>query len=568
MKNTTHLPTHLLGILALCVCTLGQAATPGELMIFGGPIHTVTTARPEVEAVVVANGRILFAGSRHDAQEWTDSNTRMLDLAGKTMIPGFIESHGHIMGFGYSLRELDLSGATTYNDIVEQVAAAVAVAEPGEWIIGNGWHQSKWSAPPPVEVKGFQTHGLLSEVSPDNPVLLNHASGHALMVNARAMQLDGINADTVVPEGGEIIKDANGEPTGILSENAMDLGYRALPAKTAADNQEALSLALQELARNGITSFQDAGSVQADLDAYRALYAAGKLTSRLWIMLAGWDEALLAEWLKKGPEIDADKYFLTIRAIKLVADGALGSRGAWLLEPYSDRPDWSGSANIPMEMVLTVAREALQSGFQLCVHAIGERANREVLDQLEIAFEGQHSDARFRIEHAQHLSEQDIPRFAQLGVIASMQGIHLSSDRPWAIDRLGIERIEEGTYVWRKLLDSGAILINGTDVPVEPVNPIASFYALVTRRTLAGLPENGYEPSQKLTRTEALKAYTLSAAYGAFEENLKGSIEAGKLADFTILSADIMTVPESELLGVQVEQTIVGGNSIFQRPHE
>ena len=567
MKNASKLPIHLLGFLALCASPLSQAATTGELLIFGGPIHTMAETQPEVEAVVVGGGRILFAGSRKDAQAWTGSDTRMLDLAGKTMIPGFIESHGHIMSFGYSLKELDLSGAATYSDMVAQVAAAVATAQPGEWIIGNGWHQSKWVTPPPVEVKGFQTHGLLSEVSPDNPVLLNHASGHAVMVNARAMQVAGIDANTVVPEGGEVIKDANGEPTGILTENAMDLAYRVVPPHTAAQHQAALSLALTELARNGITSFQDAGSVQADLDAYRALYAQGKLSSRLWVMLAGWDEALLAEWLKKGPEIDADHDFLTIRAIKLVADGALGSRGAWLLKPYSDRPDWSGSASIPMETVLTVAREALQAGFQLCVHAIGDRANREVLDQFETAFHGQHSDARFRIEHAQHLSAQDIARFAQLGVIASMQGIHLSSDRPWAIDRLGIERIEEGTYVWRKLLDSGAIIINGTDVPVEPVNPIASFYALVTRKTLAGLPENGYEPSQKLTRPEALSAYTLNAAYGAFEENIKGSIETGKLADFTILSGDIMTVPESELLDVQIEQTIVGGNTTYQRPH-
>ena len=557
----------LAGIFLLCLSAASLAEGKGELMIFGGPIHTMANGQPEVEAVVVADGRILFAGSREDAQAWTGSNTRMLDLAGKTMIPGFIESHGHIMSFGYSLKELDLSGAATYSDMVSQVAAAVATAQPGEWIIGNGWHQSKWVTPPPVEVKGFQTHGLLSEVSPDNPVLLNHASGHAVMVNARAMQVAGIDANTVVPEGGEVIKDANGEPTGILTENAMDLAYRVVPPHTAAQHQAALSLALTELARNGITSFQDAGSVQADLDAYRALYAQGKLSSRLWVMLAGWDEALLAEWLKKGPEIDADHDFLTIRAIKLVADGALGSRGAWLLKPYSDRPDWSGSASIPMETVLTVAREALQAGFQLCVHAIGDRTNREVLDQFETAFHGQHSDARFRIEHAQHLSAQDIARFAQLGVIASMQGIHLSSDRPWAIDRLGIERIEEGTYVWRKLLDSGAIIINGTDVPVEPVNPIASFYALVTRKTLAGLPENGYEPSQKLTRPEALSAYTLNAAYGAFEENIKGSIEAGKLADFTILSGDIMTVPESELLDVQIEQTIVGGNTTYQRPH-
>ncbi|MSQ98680.1 MAG: amidohydrolase [Xanthomonadales bacterium] len=568
MNNTSKLLIRLLGLLALCASTLGQAATTGELLIFGGPIYTMAANQPEVAAVVVADGRVLFAGSREDAQAWAGSDTRMLDLAGNTMIPGFIESHGHIMSFGYSLRELDLSGAKTYSDIVAQVAAAVATAEPGEWIIGNSWHQSKWTSPPPVEVKGFQTHGLLSEVSPDNPVLLNHASGHALMVNARAMQIAGINADTVVPEGGEIIKDANGEATGLLTENAMDLAYRALPVKTAADNQQALGLALNELARNGITSFQDAGSTQADIDAYRALYAQGKLSSRLWVMLAGWDQSLLAEWLKKGPEIDADHDFLTIRAIKLVADGALGSRGAWLLQPYSDRPDWSGSASIPMETVLTVAREALQAGFQLCVHAIGDRANREVLDQFETAFHGQHSDARFRIEHAQHLSAQDIARFAQLGVIASMQGIHLSSDRPWAIDRLGIARIEEGTYVWRKLLDSGAIIINGTDVPVEPVNPIASFYALVTRKTLAGLPENGYEPSQKLTRPEALRAYTLNAAYGAFEENIKGSIEAGKLADFTILSRDIMTVPENELLAVQIEQTIVGGNTIYLRHHK
>ncbi len=568
MNNTSKLLIRLLGLLALGASTLGQAAATGDLLISGGPIYTVAANQPEVEAVVVGGGRILFAGSREDAKAWTGSDTRMLDLAGKTMIPGFIESHGHIMSFGYSLKELDLSGAATYSDMVAQVAAAVATAQPGEWIIGNGWHQSKWVTPPPVEVKGFQTHGLLSEISPDNPVLLNHASGHALMVNARAMQAAGIDADAVVPEGGEIIKDANGEPTGILTENAMDLMYTVMPAHTAASNQQALGLALNELARNGITSFQDAGSTQADIDAYRALYAQGKLSSRLWVMLAGWDENLLAEWLKKGPEIDADHDFLTIRAIKLVADGALGSRGAWLLKPYSDRPDWSGSASIPMETVLTVAREALQAGFQLCVHAIGDRANREVLDQFETAFHGQHSDARFRIEHAQHLSAQDIVRFAQLGVIASMQGIHLSSDRPWAIDRLGIERIEEGTYVWRKLLDSGAIIINGTDVPVEPVNPIASFYALVTRKTLAGLPEGGYEPTQKLTRPEALRAYTLNAAYGAFEEAIKGSIEAGKLADFTILSGDLMTVPESQLLDVQIEQTIVGGNTIYLRAHQ
>jgi len=552
-------------LLASLACTNAHAQATADLLISGGPIYTVSADMPMVEAVLVKGDIILFAGTLEEAQQRVGAETRILDLEGKTMIPGFIEGHGHLLGMGYGLQELDLAGTINYAEIVDEVAAQVATAQPGEWIIGNGWHQSKWDTPPPTEVKGFQTNALLNEVSQENPVLLNHASGHALIANARALELAGITDESLGVEGGEIIRDADGKPTGILTENAMNLVFSIVPEDTLASHRTALKAALAEIARNGVTSFQDAGSERLDIEAIRSLMDEEGLTARLWLMVAGWNEQLLAQWLQKEPEVGLGNNFLTIRAIKLSADGALGSRGAWLLEPYADRPGHSGAATLPMETVLEVSKAALRSGYQLCVHAIGDRANREVLDQFEIAFHGEHSDARFRIEHAQHLSLSDIERFAQLGVIPSMQGIHLSSDRPWAIDRLGQKRIEEGAYVWRKLIDSGAVLVNGTDVPVEPINPLASFYALVSRKTLSGTPPGGYEPGQKLTRAEALRSYTLNAAYAAFEDDIKGSIEAGKLADFTILSGNLMTVPEDEILGLVVEQTIVGGTTVFSR---
>ena len=554
----------------LLLPALGLAAgvsRADELLVTNGTIYTMDPAHPTVEAVVVSADRIAFAGDLAAAREQAGERARLLDLGGKTLIPGFIESHGHLMALGYSLAELNLTHAQSYAEIVDMVRAAASHMRPGEWIIGNGWHQDKWSQPPEKIVKGFQTHEPLSAASPRNPVLLNHASGHAIQVNAMAMKLAGITRDTGVT-GGEVIRADDGEATGILTENAMQLVQDVLPARTPESNRKALARALGELARNGITSFEDAGASRADIETYRALIAGGPPSVRLWVMLAGWEPDLIEEWLARGPEIDHDPNLLTIRAIKLIADGALGSRGAWMLEPYSDRPGHYGSPLIPMQRVLDMSRKALSRGFQMCVHAIGDRTNREVLDQFETAFGGRHSDARFRIEHAQHLDHEDIPRFGQLGVIASMQGIHLSSDRPWAIDRLGMARIEEGTYVWRKLLDAGAIIANGTDVPVEPVNPIASFYALVTRKTLAGTPEGGYEPSQKLTRAEALRAYTRDAAYAAFEEDIKGSIEPGKLADFTVLSGDLMTVPEDQLLALRVERTIVGGRTVFDRAHQ
>jgi hypothetical protein len=368
-------------------------------------------------------------------------------------------------------------------------------------------------------------------------------------------------------DGGEIIRDEFGNPTGIFNERAMGLITRYIPENTRANDAEALQLALDACAEHGITSFHDAGASRSSIALFREFKEAGKLTVRLYPMLAGGDHTLLKEWLDRGPEIDPEHY-LTIRSIKLSCDGALGSRGAWLLEPYSDRRDFSGMATTPMDTVQKVAQEALKRGFQLCCHAIGDRANREILDRYEIAFRGNPSrsgDHRFRIEHAQHLHPADIPRFGDMGVIPAMQAIHMSSDRPWAIDRLGENRIKEGAYVWQSLLQSGARIVNGTDAPVEPLDPIPSFYASVSRRTLQGEPEGGYEPEQKMSREQALRSYTLDAAFGAFQEDVTGSIEAGKYADFTVFSRDIMTVPEDEILKTEVAMTVVGGRIIFEK---
>lgn len=542
------------------------------MIIFGGTIYTVTDKQPVVEAVVVRGDKIEFAGTEQDALRWKGESTQMIDLQGKVMTPGFIEGHGHLMGVGYNELNLDLMEVKSYDELVVRVRDAVAKAQPGQWILGRGWHQDKWDVKPDRMVKGFQTHQKLSEATPNNPVFLRHASGHAAMANAKAMEIAGVNqlskekAGKGNIEGGEIIVDELGNPTGIFNERAMSLIARHVPEDNEERDRQALELAIQACWRNGITGFHDAGTSRENIDLYRSFRDEGKLGVRVYVMLTGWDRELVHEWMKKGPEVDAANW-LTIRSIKLNCDGALGSRGAWLIEPYSDRPDFYGMATLSMDTVLATSKGALKSGFQVCSHAIGDRANREILDRYETAFEENPEirDHRFRIEHAQHLHPNDIPRFGKLGVIPALQAIHMSSDRPWAIDRLGEKRIKEGAYMWQSLLKTGAVIVNGTDAPVEPLNPIPSFYASVTRKTLKGEPEGGFEPEEKMTREQALRSYTLDAAYGAFEENIKGSIEVGKLADFTIFSADIMNAPENEILGTEVMMTIVGGKVVYQK---
>ncbi len=545
-----------------------------DLVITGGKIYTVVAEQPIVEAVVVTGDRITYAGSASRARRFIGDNTRVIDLKGRTMTPGFIEGHGHIMGVGYNELNLDLMAVTSYEELVEKVKEAVSKAQPGQWILGRGWHQEKWTTKPDKMVKGFQTHHLLSEVSPNNPVFLWHASGHAALANAKAMEIAGVNPLSVEKlsagledEGGEVIVDELGNPTGIFSERAMGLIARHIPENTPENDRRALELAMQACLRNGLTSFHDAGASRESIALFQQLDKESALRVRLYAMVDGTDRDLVYEWMKRGPQINPGG-FLTIRSIKLHCDGALGSRGAWLLEPYTDRPDFSGMATLPMDTVEKTAREALKAGFQVCSHAIGDRAVREVLDRYERAINdnpGAATDHRFRIEHAQHIDPADLERFAELGVIPAMQAIHMSSDRPWAIDRLGEKRIREGAYMWQSLLKSGVRIVNGTDAPVEPLNPIACFYAATTRKTLRGQPEKGYEPEQRMTRVQALRSYTLDAAYGAFEEEVKGSIEGGKLADFTVFSQDLMSIPEEQLLKTEVVMTIVGGKVAFEK---
>jgi len=562
---------YLLGLLGLFLVSCNsKKAEPADLVFTNGIVYTVDEANPTSEAVAVKNGLILAVGTTAEISEYIGDQTEVIDLQGKTMTPGLIESHAHLMGIGYNKLELDLMYVKTYDELVEKVAEAVAKAKPGDWITGRGWHQDKWIEKPEKMIKGFQTNDKLNEVSPDNPVYLSHASGHAAFANGKALELAGISnlkgerPDEV--EGGEIIFDELGNPTGILSERAAGLVARLIPETTPEKDEEALTLALKELVEKGITSFHDAGSGQAVIDLVQKFKNEGKLTVRQYIMLTGRQPELLEQWYQRGPMIDSTDHMLTVRSIKLNCDGALGSRGAWLLEDYSDRPGHRGHETLPMSVVTEVSERALPLGFQVCAHAIGDRANQEILDRYEAAFTKNPSatDHRFRIEHAQHIHPDDIPRFGELGVIAAMQAIHLSSDRPWAIDRLGEKRIIDGAYVWKKLMKTGAVVTNGTDAPVEPVDPLPSFYASVTRKTLQGMPEGGYEADQKMTRAEALKSYTLDGAFAEFEEDFKGSIEVGKAADFTIYDKDIMQVAEEEILTTKVMMTVVAGKVVYK----
>lgn len=538
----------------------GEGAGVADLVVLNGRL--VTLAAPaEAEALAAAGGRIVFVGSSDDARSWIGPDTEILDLEGRLGVPGLIEGHGHFWGVGEAKLQLALGEAGTWDEIVAQVAEAVAEVEPGTWILGRGWHQSKWTESPVPSVQGLPTHHGLSVVSPENPVLLGHASGHMAFANARAMELAGIDATTPDPDGGEIVRDRDGQPTGALRETAENL-VAGLRAESLEWNhaREVVRLAGEESLAKGITSFQDAGSSFGLIDIYRQMADEGHLPLRLWVMVRESNEAM-AESLGSYRMIDHGDSFLTVRGIKRSIDGALGSHGAWLLDPYEDMPQSTGLNTTDLDVMEETARLAREHDFQFCVHAIGDRANRETLDLFERALGGDRTK-RWRVEHAQHLHPDDIPRFAELGVIASMQAVHCTSDGPWVPDRLGEQRSAEGAYVWRALIDSGAVVTNGTDAPVEDVDPIASFHASVSRRM--GNGEVFYE-DQRMTREEALRSYTIDAAYSAFEEESKGSLEVGKLADLTVLSRDIMTVPEDEIPGTQVVYTILGGRIAYRQ---
>lgn len=546
-------------------CRDGAPVEAADLVLRNGRVVTPGEGRPEATAVAVRGDRIAWVGDEPGAAARIGPETEVIDLGGRPLFPGFIEAHAHFLGVGTARLGLDLSGTRSWQEVVERVRAATAEAPEGAWIVGRGWHQSKWDAPPDPSVGGFPVHDALSAASPDHPVWLAHASGHAGLANARAMEAAGVGPGTPDPEGGEILRDAAGRPIGVFVENAETLVGAAYEAWLAGLGSEAraerrraaLRLANDEAVRHGITTVHDAGASPEEIEAYRSAIAAGDVEVRLWVMLSeAYADAATLERVRTVGDLEGR---LTVRAIKAYADGALGSRGAWLLEPYDDAPETTGHNVVPMERIRQLADLALEHGFQLCTHAIGDRANREVLDVYEAALASRPDaarDARFRIEHAQLLHPDDVARFGALGVIAAMQGIHSVSDAPWTPDRIGERRTRERAYAFRDLVDAGATVLNGTDAPVEPIDPIASFAAMATGR----LPDGSvFNPHHLLTREEALRAYTLDAAFGGHEEAEKGSIEVGKLADLVVLDRDIRTASPEELPGARAVLTVVGG---------
>ena len=535
-----------------------------------GTIVTMDSTHPSAEALAISAGHITAVGSDADMQRYVGPDTKVIDLGGHLAIPGFIESHGHFTGLGMALTELDLMGVPSWQDIAAMVGDAARTAKPGAWIQGRGWHQEKWNRSPGRVVKGFETNDLINEAAPHNPVILVHASGHALIANDVALRLAGITSSTPNPPGGEIIKDARGRPTGILVDGAQSLVRDALakylstrsPEEAEADFRKQVHLATQNALANGVTSFQDMGESFATIDAIKKMVDAGDMPLRLYILVSGDDvrpddvDSLVAHRM-----IDYGNGHLTVRAIgEITADGALGSRSAWMLEPYDDDPSNTGLNVTSMPRIKEIAEIGIAHGFQISVHAIGDRANRETLDLYQSLFAEHHvkSDTlRWRIEHAQHLNPADIPRFGQMGVVASMQGIHACSDAPYVIPRLGAQRAKEGAYVWQSLWKTGAVVTNGTDVPVEAISPIASFHCSVTRDVVG--TDSAFFPEQKLSREQALRTYTVNGAYVAFQEHEKGALAPGMDADVVVLSRDIMRTAPDSILGTKVLYTIVGG---------
>jgi predicted amidohydrolase YtcJ len=556
-------------VLMCFLSACGPKVEPADLVLNNGKIITVDPAKPEAQAIAIRGDVIVAVGTEVEIKPYIGTATKVLDLAGALTIPGFIESHGHFTGLGATKLELDLTRAANWDEIVAMVAEKVKESKPGEYILGRGWHQAKWDKKPVPDVEGFAMHDALSKASPNNPVLLTHASGHAVYANAKAMELAGITRRTPDPPGGDILHDAKGNLVGVFRENAGDLVDQGLsaalsrrtPEHVEADARKVVELAVQDCLSKGVTTFYDAGQSFSTVDLYKRLADEGKLGLRLWVMVNE-DNKSLEQNLARYRMIDYGNKHLTVRSIKRLVDGALGSRTAWMLEPYADLATSTGLNTYKIEDLKETARVAMEKGFQLCTHAIGDRANRETLNVYEEVFKAHpdRKDLRWRIEHAQHLNAADIPRFGALGVIAAMQTVHATSDAPYVFDRLGAKRAEEGAYVWQKLMKAGAIISNGTDVPVEDANPIPCFYSAVTRKLKNG---SVFYPDQRMSREEALKSYTMNAAYSGFEENVKGSLTPGKLADITVLSKDIMSVPEDEIPSTTVKYTIVGGKVMF-----
>jgi predicted amidohydrolase YtcJ len=560
----------LAGITILTGCGTDNT-TFADLVILNGKIVTIDDGNPRVDALAVKDDKIMAVGTVEEINELISDETKVIDADGKFVMPGFIDSHAHFLGIGRARMQLDLKSANNWDEIVALVADEASRLKPGDWIKGRGWHQEKWNPIPRPNVEGYPLHTMLSQAVPFNPVMLTHASGHAVYANAKAMEIAGVDSSTEDPPGGKIVRDEEGNPIGVFEENAENLIYSHYNeyVKKLSDEElkqrqvRAYTLASEECLSKGITTLHDAGASYSDIDIMKELADSSNLGVRLYVMLGeGYDE--LVSKMSSYRIIGYGNNHVTVRSVKKYIDGALGSRGAWLLEPYIDLHDHTGQNVMALRNMKKYAELVIENDFQLCVHAIGDKGNREVLNIYEKVFKANpdRKDVRWRIEHAQHISETDIGRFAELKVIAAMQGIHCTSDAIFVMRRLGRERAEEGAYVWRKLIDSGALICNGTDAPVEDVDPVSSFYASVTRKLDDG---TAFFPSQSMTRMEALKSYTINGAYAGFEENIKGSLEVGKLADIVILSQDLLTVDDENIKNTEVEMTLVGGKILYSK---
>ena len=562
---------YLFLIVSILGLSCDDSPESADLVLMNGKILTMNPNQSEVSALASKGDRILALGSDDDINKLVGENTKIIDLQGRLATPGLIEGHGHYMRLGHTLMHLDLRYAKSWDEIIAMVSDAVSVSEPGEWILGWGWHQDKWDSPPIPSYEGLPIHHSLSSVSPKNPVMLSHTSGHGEYINAKAMQMAGILPETSNPAGGEIVRDQSGNPIGMLRESAaqlIDVVYEEYERNLSAEDLEKqhrrqVALAGQEALENGITSFQDMGSSFEEVALLKTMAEEGNLPVRMYMAIHDPAE-IMEEKLEEFRMVGYGNNFLTNRCIgEKVLDGALGTHGGWLLEPYVDLPHTSGLNVTPVSEIERSAELAVKHDYQMAIQGIGDKATRVLLDIYEKTFDENpdKGDWRWRIEHAQVIHPDDLTRFKELDVIAGIQGVFACSDGPWVATRLGAMRTRERGYLWRTMIDKGIRVMNGTDPPVEDIDPIASFHCSVTRVLGDG---SVFAPEQRITRQQALKSYTIDNAYAAFEEDLKGSLEVGKLADITVFSKDIMTIPDTEIPSTEILYTILGGEVKYE----
>jgi predicted amidohydrolase YtcJ len=553
----------LLSLLLFSFAPATSQVAPADLVFVNATVYTANDKQPRAEAVAIKGDRIVFVGSRSAAQKYAGAKTRIVDLRGATVVPGLTDAHYHFLGVGQREMNLNLEGITSLEDFLAKVKARVDQAKPGEWVTGRGWIETFWK--PPV----FPTRSDLDKIAPANPVFLTRADGHGAVANSAALKLGNITKDTKDPFGGQILRDKEtGEANGMLLDNAQGLVARQIPNSSRGNAEQAALLADQRSIQLGWTQVQDPGGDFGDVDLYKKLYGEGKLKIRIYKAVHG-PGPQADRLLREGPIIEAHGNRLNVRAIKVVSDGALGSRGAALLAAYSDAPDSKGFLRVKDEELMAMLKESLQKGIQVETHAIGDYANRWVLDEYEKALKAvpksqrRIADPRWRVEHAQIVNPADIPRFVKLGIIPSMQPSHAIGDLHFAPSRLGLERLQ-GAYAWNSFVRSGVIIPGGSDAPVERGEPMIEFYAAVARKDIRGYSGAGWHPEEKLTRDQALKMFTVWPAYVAFEENVRGTIEVGKLADLTVFSADIMKIPEAEILKTRCVMTVIGGEIVWE----